>query len=232
MGEHLGEKLIMTLKLGSFKISFDLVTIIVSWIVMLILIVGALLLRRGIRGPEEEPSHRQALLEMAIGALQRQFGEGFKSRELGIRLFPLVATIFLFVLLANWISIIPGFTSPTADLNVTLSLGMMVFFLSHCYGMRQKGFLTYAKGFIEPKALFPLSLVLNLAGEMAKPISHSFRLFGNVLGGGILASVIVSFIPIVLPTLVHAFYDLFIGAVQAFIFALLTVAYIGIAVEK
>jgi len=232
MGEHLGEKLVMTLRLGDFKLSFDLVTLIVSWIVMLILIIGALLLRRGLRPPEEEPSRRQALLEMAVGALLRHFGEGFRSRELGLRLFPLVATIFLFVLFSNWISIIPGLPSPTADLNVTLSLGLMVFLLSHYLGMRQKGLLTYAKGLIEPKTLFPLSLVLNLAGEMAKPISHSFRLFGNVLGGGILAAVIVSIIPVILPAMIHAFYDLFIGAVQAFIFALLAVAYIGIAVER
>ncbi|MFQ6089985.1 MAG: F0F1 ATP synthase subunit A [Candidatus Bipolaricaulia bacterium] len=232
MGERLGEKLVMTLRFGGFAISLDLITLIVSWIVMLILIFGALLLRRGMRGLEEEPSRRQALLEMAIGALQRHFGEGFRSRELGTRLFPLIATIFLFVLFSNWISVIPGLPSPTADLNVTVSLGLMVFFLSHYFGMRQKGFLTYMKGFIEPRALFPLSLVLNFAGELAKPISHSFRLFGNVLGGGILAAVIVSIIPIALPALVHAFYDLFIGAVQAFIFALLAVAYIGIAVEK
>lgn len=231
MSEHLGEKLILTLRLGGYELSFDLVTIIVSWVVMLVLVIGALLLRRGLRGPQEEPSRRQALLEMAIGMFQRQFGEGFRSRELGTRLFPVVATIFLFVLLSNWISVIPGFSSPTADLNVTLSLGLMVFFLSHYYGMRRKGFLRYAKGFIEPKTLFPLSLVLNLAGELAKPISHSFRLFGNVLGGGILAAVITSLIPIALPTLIHAFYGLFIGAVQAFIFALLAVAYIGIAVE-
>ena len=232
MGERLGEKLIMTLKVAGFKISFDLITIIVSWIVMLILIIGALLLRRGMRGPEEEPTGRQALLEMAIGALQRQFGEGFQSRELATKLFPLVATIFLFVLLSNWISIIPGFTSPTADLNVTLSLGLMVFFLSHYYGMRQKGLLTYAKGFIEPKMLFPLSLVLNFAGEMAKPISHSFRLFGNVLGGGILIAIVAQFMPLVVPTVFHAVYDLFIGAVQALVFAFLAVVYINIAIER
>jgi len=232
MGEHLGEKLIMTLKVGGFQLSFDLMTLLVSWIVMLILILGALLLRRGLRPPEEEPTGRQAFLEMAVGALQRQFGEGFKSRELGTRLFPFIATIFLFVLLSNWISIIPGLPSPTADLNVTVSLGLLVFFLSHYLGMRQKGFLRYARSFIEPVSLFPMSLVLNFAGEMAKPISHSFRLFGNVLGGGILAAVISSFIPVLFPALIHAFYDLFIGAVQAFIFALLAVAYIGIAVEK
>ncbi|MFQ6033825.1 MAG: F0F1 ATP synthase subunit A, partial [Candidatus Bipolaricaulia bacterium] len=133
MGEHLGEKLVMTLRFGGFAISLDLITLIVSWIVMLILIFGALLLRRGMRGLEEEPSRRQALLEMAIGALQRHFGEGFRSRELGTRLFPLIATIFLFVLFSNWISVIPGLPSPTADLNVTVSLGLMVFFLSHYF---------------------------------------------------------------------------------------------------
>jgi len=232
MAEHLGEKLIMTLKLGGFKLSFDLITLIVSWIVMLILIVGALLLRRGLRGLEEGPTRRQALLEMAIGTLQRQFGEGFQSRELGTRLFPLVATILLFVLFSNWISIIPGFTSPTADLNVTISLGLMVFFLSHYWGMRQKGFFNYAKGFIEPKMLFPLSLFLNFASEMAKPISHSFRLFGNVLGGGILIAIVAQFMPLVVPMVFQAIYGLFIGAVQALVFAFLAVVYINIAVEK
>ncbi|HIC96117.1 TPA: F0F1 ATP synthase subunit A [Candidatus Bipolaricaulota bacterium] len=231
MGERLGQVLVVTIRLGDFALSFNLVTVLVSWIVMLILILGALLLRRGLRPPEEEPTRRQAMLEMVIGAFQRQLGGFFRSPEMALRLFPIVTTIFLFVLLSNWISIIPGLSSPTADLNVTLSLGLMVFFLSHYYGMRRKGPLNYAKEFIEPKTLFPLSLFLNLAGEMAKPISHSFRLFGNVLGGGILAAVISSFIPIIFPALVHGFYDLFIGTVQAFIFALLAMAYIGIAVE-
>ncbi len=232
MGEHLGEKLILTLRLGGFELSFDLIPIVISWAVMLILIVGALLLRRGMRGPEEEPSRRQAILEMAVGALQRQFGEGFGSREMGRKLFPLVATIFLFVLLCNWISVIPGLSSPTADLNVAISLGLLVFFLSHYYGIREKGFRKYLKGFIEPKMLFPLSLVLNFAGEMAKPISHSFRLFGNVLGGGILIAIVAQFMPVLAPAIFQVVYGLFIGAVQALVFAFLAVVYINIAIER
>ncbi len=232
MGEHLGEKLILTVKIGGYPISLDLITVLTSWLVMLILVLGALILRRGLRPPEEEPTKAQAFLEWVVGTLQRQLGAGFGSRELGRRLFPLVATIFLFVLLSNWLSIIPGLQSPTADLNVTLSLAIMVFLLSHYFGMRQKGLLGYAKGFIEPKMIFPLSLILNFAGELAKPISHSFRLFGNVLGGGILIGIIFSFMPLVVPAVLHAVYDLFIGAVQAIVFAFLAVTYINIAVER
>ncbi len=232
MGEHLGEKLILAIKLGGYRIELDLVTLLVSWLVMLLLILLALFLRRGLRGPEEEPTRRQALLEMTISALQRWFGEGFHREELARDLFPLIATIFLFVLFSNWISVIPGLQSPTADLNVTLSLGLMVFFLSHYFGMRYKGVARYWLGFIEPKMLLPFSLFLNFAGELAKPISHSFRLFGNVLGGGILIAIVAAFMPLVVPAVFHAVYDIFIGAVQALVFAFLAVVYINIAVER
>lgn len=232
MAEHLGEKLILTVKIGGYPFSFDLITVLTSWLVMLILTLGGLILRRGLRPPEEEPTRTQAFLEWVVGTLQRQLGAGFGSRELGQRLFPLVATIFLFVLFSNWLSIIPGLRSPTADLNVTLSLGLLVFFLSHYFGMRQKGFFAYVKGFIEPKMIFPLSLVLNFVGELAKPISHSFRLFGNVLGGGILIGIIFGFMPLVVPAVLQAVYGLFIGAVQALVFAFLAVTYINIAVER
>ena len=86
------------------------------------------------------------------------------------------------------------------------------------------------KGFIEP---YPFMLPLNIVSEIAKPISHSFRLFGNTFGGAILVTVVsAKFAPVLVPAALNAFYGLFVGAIQAFVFAILTVAYINIAVES
>ncbi len=231
MLEHLGEKLILNVSIGGFSIRFDLVTIIMSWVVILLLVVLALLLRRGLRQRiEEKPSRVQAALDVLINLLKGQLTSNFASERLARELFPFISTLFLFVLFCNWVSVIPYFESPTRDLNVTFSLGLMVFFMSQGLAFRMKGGRKYFKGFMEPYAFM---LPLNIIGEIAKPISHSFRLFGNIFGGAILITVIsAKLIPILLPAGLNAFFGLFVGAIQAFVFAILAVAYINVAVES
>jgi len=137
--------------------------------------------------------------------------------------------LFLFVLVANWLSVVPYLDSPTRDLNVTLSLALLVFAMSQILAIRAKGARGFLKGFVAP---YPFMLPLNLVGEISKPLSHAFRLFGNVFAGSILVSVVMAkFAPVVVPVGLNAFYGLFMGAIQAFVFAILAVAYINVAVE-
>jgi len=231
MLEHLGEKLILHVSLGSFSFSFDILTVIMSWMVIIVLVVVALILRRGLgQDIEEKPSRTQAILESLIDLLKGQLTSSFSSDKLAKELFPFVSTMFMFVLVSNWLSVIPYCESPTKDLNVTLSLALLVFVMSQLLAVRMKGGMKYLKGFVEP---YPFMLPLNIVSEIAKPISHSFRLFGNTFGGAILVTVVsAKFAPVLVPAALNAFYGLFVGAIQAFVFAILTVAYINVAVES
>ena len=228
--EHLGEKRIAVLHLFGTDIRFDLVTIIVSWVVMALLIGLALYLRRALRQDvEEKPNRIQAALDMLIDVLKSQLTDNFDSEALAKQMFPFISTLFLFVLFSNWIGVVPFAISPTQDLNVTLSLALMVFVVSQVFAVRARGMRRYLRGFLEP---VPFLLPLNIIGELSRPMSHAFRLFGNTLAGSILVTVVmVQFAPIIVPPVLNLVFGLFFGAIQAFVFAILAVAYINVAVE-
>jgi len=228
---RLGEKPIAQLGLGGLTIRFDYMTIIMSWVVMILLVCVALLLRRGLRQDvEDRPSRVQAALDALLDLLRGQLTSSFSSERLARELFPFISTLFLFVLLSNWLSVVPYLESPTRDLNVTFSLALLVFAMSHILAFRAKGARGFFHGFLEP---YPFMLPLNIVGEISKPLSHAFRLFGNVFAGTILVTVVMAkFAPVVVPVALNAFYGLFMGAIQAFVFAILAVAYINVAVES
>ncbi len=202
-----------------------------SWIVIVLLVILALILRRSLsQDVDEKPNRVQALLDALIDLIKSQLTSSFASEKLARELFPFVATLFMFITTSNCISLIPYFESPTKDLNVALSLALLVFFMSQFFAVRKKGFGKYMKGFIEP---YPFMLPLNIVGEIAKPLSHSFRLFGNMFGGAIMLSIVYTFLVTswFIPVALNLFYGLFQGVIQAFVFSLLAVAYINVAVE-
>jgi F-type H+-transporting ATPase subunit a len=135
----------------------------------------------------------------------------------------------MFVVVSNWLGIIPHLHEPTKDLNTPLGLGLMGFFIAHYAGIRTKGFKEYAKAYIDPMFFM---LPLNLIGEIAKVVSISFRLFGNIMGGSIII-LVVSYLSfsLVLPPFLLAFFGLFVGTVQAFVFTMLTLVYISVQVQ-
>jgi len=227
---HLGEKQIITFHIGSFQMQFDKTAILMSWIVMGLLIVLALFLRRALRQDvEDKPNRVQAALDALIDLLQSQLTSNFSSERLGKDLFPFISTLFLFVLFSNWLGVIPGLSSPTQDLNVTMGLALLVFVTSQVLAMKAKGMKAYWKGYLEP---VPFLLPLTIIGEISRPMSHAFRLFGNILAGTILTAVVMAkFAPIIVPSILHLVFGLFFGAIQAFVFAILAVAYINVAVE-
>jgi F-type H+-transporting ATPase subunit a len=228
---HLGEKQIITLHFGSFQIQFDKMAIIMSWIVIGLLVLLALFLRRALRQDvEDEPNRVQAALDALIDLLQGQLTSIFASEQLAHEMFPFISTLFLFVLFSNWMGVVPGCSSPTQDLNITMGLALMVFFVSQVLAMRAKGMKKYWKGYLEPMAFM---LPINIIGEISKPLSHAFRLFGNILAGTILTTVVMAkFAPILVPSGLNLVFGLFFGGIQAFVFAILAVAYINVAVES
>ncbi len=196
-------------------------TLLVGWLSVVIILILAkyLTLSLSIR-----PEGKQNVAEMIVELIYKQIepmlpGEGW-------RFLPFIATIFIYVGFSNLIGLVPGLTSPTGDLNTTLGLALVVFVVVQYEGMREYGVWGYIKGFAEPVIFL---LPINVIGELAKPISHSFRLFGNIVGGGIIITLIYQAAPALIPVPLHAWFDFFVGMIQALIFGMVAIAYISVA---
>ena len=150
---------------------------------------------------------------------------------------PLAIALFFFILFANWLELIPSkpnddsphlLAAPTADTNLTYALAAVTIISVWVYGIRTKGFKGYFSHFLQP---FPVLLPLNILEELVKPITLALRLFGNIFAGGIMLA-LIGLIPIWAswaPNMLWKAFDMFIGGIQAFIFALLTVLYFAMA---
>jgi len=223
--EDLGKIYQLIVPLGDFIFSFNLNVIVMTWIVISLLIVfGYFSARQRLI----LPGPLQSLAELIVGQFYA-LTEGALGRERTKTYGPLICALFMFLLLSNWIGIVPHLTEPTMDLNTPLSLGLMGFAIAHYAGIRAKGFKNYIKSYFEP--IFFMA-PLNLIGEIAKVVSISFRLFGNIMGGSIII-LVVSYLTysVLLPPFLNAFFGLFIGSIQAFVFTMLTIVYIAVQVD-
>jgi F-type H+-transporting ATPase subunit a len=229
--EHLGQKEIATWHIGGFAIQVDPKTIVMSGIAALIVVLLALFLRRGLRQPvEDKPSRTQAALDFVMEQLDGQLTSNFSSKSFGARMFPFISTLFLYILASNWLSLLPGLEAPTADPNVTLGLALMVLVMSHYYLIRTKGLRGYKKEFFTPWWLSPITIISEV---IARPLSHGFRLFGNVFAELVLVTVVMAkLVPIGVPLILRVIFGIGFGLIQAFVFSILTVAYINLATEK
>ena len=157
--EHLGEKRIAVVHLFGAEIRFDVMAILMSWVVIILLVLLALWLRRGLRRPvEEKPTRTQAALDGLIDLLKTQLADNFASERLAIMMFPFISTLFLYVLLCNWLGVFPYMMSPTQDINVTFGLALMVAVMSHVLAARFNGVRKWLKSFVEP---YPFMLPIN-----------------------------------------------------------------------
>ncbi len=199
-------------------LTFNMDTLIMTWITMAIVIVLAVAATRRI---EFRPRGWQNFLEMVVVYLLEQVEANMGPK--GQKLVPLIITLFLFLVVGNELGLIPGFTSPTNDINTTLGLALMIVIIVHVLGIKNKGFIRYIKHFFEPYVPF---VVINIIEEVAKPITLAFRLFGNILAGEILLLVLGMLVPYFVPTLWLAF-SVFVGIVQAFIFTMLSISYLS-----
>jgi F-type H+-transporting ATPase subunit a len=224
MGE-LGKLHQLIIPVFGYNITINLEVIVMTWIVFILLIVLGLFAsyKRKIL-----PRPLQALGELIISLLYG-LTEDALGKELAKTYAPLICALFMFLLLSNWLGIIPHLEEPTKDLNTTFGLGIMGFFIAHYAGIKSKGFKAYLKEYFQP--IF-FMMPLNLIGELAKIISISFRLFGNIMGGSIII-LVVSYLTynILLPPFLNAFFGLFVGAIQAFVFTMLTLVYISVQVK-
>ena len=206
-------------------ITLNLDVIVMTWIVIIFLIFFGMF---AARKREIIPPPLQVLGELFVEQFYN-LTEDALDREQARKYGPLVCALFMFLLLSNWLGIIPHLEEPTKDLNTPLSLGIMGFVIAHYAGIKSKGFKDYAKEYFQP--IF-FMMPLNLIGELAKIISISFRLFGNIMGGSIII-LVVSYLSysVILPPFLNAFFGLFVGTIQAFVFTMLTVVYISVQVK-
>ena len=214
-----------TIQLFGLNLVFNVETIIMTWIVMASLITLGFLATRKIGFL---PNPFQAFGEFLVGAMYDLCIDAL-DEELGKKYFPLICALFMFLLLSNLLGIIPKLSEPTKDLNTPLGMGIMGFFIAHHACIKAKGFKKYAKEYLQP--IFFMA-PLNVIGELAKVVSISFRLYGNILGGAIIILVVSHLIySLILPPFLICFFSLFVGTIQAFVFTMLTLVYISVQVN-
>jgi F-type H+-transporting ATPase subunit a len=202
-------------------------------IVLVLLIALALILfalwMRG-RLSVDNPGRAQHLVEVIFAAIQNLMKEVI-GREYK-RFTPLIITLAVYILIGNLLGMIPGFISPTSNLNITASMGLCVFIYYNYQGFRKQGFVGYVKHFCGPVIwLAPLLFVIELISHMARPFSLSVRLFGNIFAEELIIGSLNQLFPFVLSSIVM-FLALLLSTIQSFIFILLTMVYISGAVEE
>nr|YP_009308868.1 ATP synthase CF0 subunit IV [Toxarium undulatum]AOS86611.1 ATP synthase CF0 subunit IV [Toxarium undulatum] len=205
---------------------------IVIWFVLFLLLVFSFLGTRGInRIPSGFQNFMELIVDFVLDIAKSQLGEHFYRDW-----FPFIGTLFLFILGSNWagaifpwklISLPDGeLAAPTNDINTTAGLALLTSLAYFSAGLSKKG-LGYFKRYIEP---IPLLLPINILEDFTKPLSLSFRLFGNVLADELTVSVLTSLVPLIVPLPIMLL-GLFAGSIQALIFSTLAAAYIAEALE-
>ncbi|MBV1714959.1 MAG: F0F1 ATP synthase subunit A [Desulfarculus sp.] len=209
------------LSLGGMRLEFNSETLIMSWLVMALIVAFGFLATRKL---SFLPGGWQTMGEIMVGTFQGLVADALDERNR--KYFPLVITVFLFIWLSNMLGVIPGLSEPTRDLNTPLAYGVLGFFIAHYAGIQTKGIKAYLSEYVQP--MFFMA-PLNIIGELSKVVSISFRLYGNIMGGSIIIMVVSDLVySLVLPPALNAFFGLFVGTIQAFVFTMLTLVYISV----
>ncbi len=142
---------------------------------------------------------------------------------------PLLATCFIFILFMNLLGLIPGFVPPTDKMNITVGLAVVIFLSTHYYGVKEHG-IAYFKHFLGPVWwMAPIMLPIEIVSHLARPLSLSLRLFGNITGDHLVVAIFLGLVPFVVPSVFYGL-GVFVSFMQAFIFTVLSMIYISGAV--
>lgn len=175
------------------------------------------------------PAGIQNVFELVLETLLN-FMSGIMGEKNARRFFPMIATFSLFIFTCNMMGLIPGMASATANLNITVACALIVFVSVHIFGIKEHGF-KYIKHFMGPVVwLAPLMFPIEVIGHLARPLSHSLRLFGNIMGEDTLLIILGTLVPFLVPLPIMALM-IFTSVVQTFVFVLLAILYIQGAVE-
>lgn len=208
-------------------------TIVYTWVVMVLLTVGAWLVTRklspdlALDARDGKPiSSGQNLLEVVVLAIRDQIQQvGQQDPQ---RYIAFIGTLFLFIAVSNLLSVVPGFHPPTGSLSTTAALAICVFAAVPIYGIAKQGLGGYLKQYIQPS---PLMLPFNIVGEISRTLALAVRLFGNVMSGTMIVAILLSIVPLLFP-IVMQLLGLLTGLIQAYIFAVLAMVYIASATRS
>jgi len=219
-GHHAPVATIFGIEISSYTTSM--------WLVMALLIGVSFLATRDLKW---FASGLQNFLELVVEKLLNFLSE-VMGEEKARKYFPYLATVFIFILVMNYCSLLPGsgtiswLTTPTSTLSVTVGLALCTFSVTHFFGIKEKG-LSYFKHFFQP---YPFLFPLNIVEEIVKPLSLSLRLFGNIFGEKMIGMTLFSMIPLIVPLPAY-FLGILFGAIQAYVFTLLSAIYIHTATD-
>ena len=207
---------------GFIQINLTLVT---TWGLMLVMSVGAWLVTRKLK-TEIHISRWQCILEMIVIGMKDQIRDiGLNKPE---KFIGYIGTLFLFIAISNLCIVFPGYQAPTGSLSTTAALAISVFLAVPFFGIAETGFLKYLKTFIQPTFIM---LPFNIISELTRTLALAIRLFGNVMSGGMIVSILLSIAPLIFPVMMTVL-GLITGIVQAYIFGILATVYIAAATNK
>lgn len=197
--------------------------VVVTWGLMAALALAGFIATRKLK---LRPTRGQAVLELIVAAIEGQIRD-----TMGVApgpYLPLIGTLFLFILAANWSSLVPGIEPPTAHIETDAALAVVVFFAVIWFGVRARGVAGYLKTFAEPTFLM---IPLNVVETFTRTFSLIVRLFGNVMSGAFIIGIILSLAGLIVPIPFMGI-EMLIGAIQAYIFTVLAMVFIGGAVNE
>jgi F-type H+-transporting ATPase subunit a len=217
-------KLFEAIGLGHFAHAYP--HVIYSWVVMIILLVLGAIAAKNVN---LIPSKVQNVFEILLTGMEEFMVE--ITGEEGRWLFPLLATVFIYIFVGNLIGLVPGFFPPTANLNTTLSCALVVVLFTHVIGVKYHG-VKYIKHFLGPVWwMIPLIFPIEIIGHLARILSLSFRLFGNMMGHELVLAILFGLAGLFFAPLPIMALGIFVALVQAFVFFLLSIMYFTGAME-
>ncbi|RXJ49623.1 F0F1 ATP synthase subunit A [Gelidibacter gilvus] len=200
-------------------------TIVTTWALMLLLGLGAWLITRNLKS-EIKTSRWQNVLEMLVIMIRDQIKEvGLKKPE---KYIGFIGTLFLFIAVSNLLTIVPWYEAPTGSLSTTAALAISVFIAVPVFGIAGGGLKGYLRSYLQPNFIM---LPFNIISEISRTLALAVRLFGNIMSGGLIATVLISIVPFFFPMIMSAL-GLLTGMIQAYIFAILATVYIAAATQE
>lgn len=199
-------------------------TLVYTWLVMAILIVGSWLVTRKL-SKEIRFSRWQNFLEVIVGSIREEIRE--ISKEGADHYLPFIGTLFIFICLANLMAVIPGYVAPTSSLTTTAALAVSVFIAVPLYGITKQGAREYFKEYFRPTFIF---FPFHVMGEFSRTLALAVRLFGNIMSHEKVIAILLAVTPLFFPVVMQAL-GLLIGLIQAYIFSILAMVYIASATQ-
>ncbi|MFP4390455.1 MAG: F0F1 ATP synthase subunit A [Desulfococcaceae bacterium] len=199
-------------------------TLVYTWGVMLLMVGGSWLVTRKLSDSERIPRW-QNLLEVLVTGIRDQIEE-ITNQQPG-RFLPFLGTLFLFILICNLLTVVPGYVSPTASLSTTAGLAICVFVSVPLFGIRDRGLIGYLRQYVRPNVFM---LPFNVMGELSRTLALAVRLFGNLMSGAKIVAILLAVAPFFFPILMRLL-GLLTGVIQAYIFAVLAAVYIASAMK-